>query len=162
MKPLIPLIAVIPTAFPIYQKTQNIDAIRTEIYFDESRLQKGLLDVSPFLLDYYNGEKFREKFENSDDLFLSDKLYRLVSAWHEETRFTSSLEATIENPKFQRIIKYGKQIIPSILREIDRTPSNLVWALNLITDSRISEKPITIEDACKLWIKWGRHNKLIY
>ena len=48
----------------------------------------------------------------------------------------------------------GYSAVPFIIEEIEKEPSNLVWALNLIYNQKISKNPnITIKDACKLWIK---------
>ena len=55
---------------------------------------------------------------------------------------------------FQSIVKMGDRATPLILMEIKSKPSLLVWALNLIHNKKISNNPnITIEEACKLWVK---------
>ena len=48
----------------------------------------------------------------------------------------------------------GYNAVPFILEELDARPSNLVWALNMIFQKKITLKPdATIDDACKLWVK---------
>ena len=48
----------------------------------------------------------------------------------------------------------GPKIVPFILDELDKGPSNIVWALNMIYKKKITNKPnVTIAEACKLWIK---------
>ena len=66
----------------------------------------------------------------------------------------SSVIDIIEQSDFKAIIAMGYSAVPFIIEEIEKEPSNLVWALNLIYNQKISKNPnITIKDACKLWIK---------
>ena len=48
----------------------------------------------------------------------------------------------------------GAQAVPLIGQSIEAEPSMLVWALNMIFKGKISDKKdLTIEEACKLWVK---------
>ena len=79
---------------------------------------------------------------------------RLVSQWKEETMFLSSAEAIIGNPNFQAIVNMGKNAVPYIVDEIRNEPSTLVWALNIIFDRKITDRPgTTVEEACRLWVR---------
>ena len=79
---------------------------------------------------------------------------RLISQWKEETMFLSSAQAIITNPNFQAIVNMGKIAVPYIVDEINNNPSTLVWALNIIFDRKITDRPgTTVEEACKLWVK---------
>lgn len=83
---------------------------------------------------------------------------QLVSQWEAETIFLSSLPAIIENPNFKAIVSMGKSATPFILDYISHKPSTLVWALNLIYKTKISNNPrLTIPEACKLWVKAFQH-----
>lgn len=68
--------------------------------------------------------------------------------------FLSSAQAIITNPNFQAIVNMGKIAVPYIVDEINNNPSTLVWALNIIFDRKITDRPgTTVEEACKLWVK---------
>ena len=83
---------------------------------------------------------------------------QLVSQWENETIFLSSLPAIIENPNFKAIVSMGERATPFILDYISHKPSTLVWALNLIYNTKISDNPkLTIPEACKLWVKAFQH-----
>lgn len=74
--------------------------------------------------------------------------------WQKRTMFLSSTKAIIENEDFQSIVSMGYSVVPYIIDEIEKKPSTLVWALNLIYNHKITNNPnATITDACKLWVK---------
>lgn len=78
----------------------------------------------------------------------------LLEKWEKETCFLSSPKAIIEHQDFQSIVKIGYKAVPFIVDEIERNPSSLVWALNLIFQKKISnDSTTTIPEACKLWVK---------
>lgn len=75
-------------------------------------------------------------------------------AWRQETIFSSSSNAIIRNSHFQAIIAIGKDAVPFIVDTLEKEPSTLVWALNLIYNRKITNKPNTsITEACELWVK---------
>jgi hypothetical protein len=85
-----------------------------------------------------NKELFYEKLEN----------------WKNNTMFLSNISQIIEDENFVEIVSYGEKVVPFILEELSKNPSNLVWSLNLIYNNKISLKEnTTIEEACRLWIK---------
>lgn len=94
--------------------------------------------------------------------FKKIKFEEYCAQWNLNTMFSSNPRLIIEDINFQNIIKMGEEVIPFILIKIEKEPSLLVWALNIITQKQISQnEAITIKDACKLWVRWGRKNKII-
>jgi len=83
-----------------------------------------------------------------------------IKRWKEQTRFLSSTTKIIENEFFQKILAMGKEAIPFILDDIEKSPSTLVWALNIINGYKISEEDITIEEACRMWLEKYRTKSL--
>lgn len=75
---------------------------------------------------------------------------RFLTDWQHDTRFLSSVTAITSHPSFNRIVNMGGNAVPYILEEIERKPSNLVWALNAIFHKKIGEGA-TVTEACKLW-----------
>ncbi len=90
------------------------------------------------------------------------KITELNSKWQKETALMSDINQVLENRNFKEIVDIGKDAIPVILNEIDINPGPLVWALNIITKSKISENPIPLEESCKLWVLWGESEKIIF
>jgi hypothetical protein len=59
----------------------------------------------------------------------------------------------IENENFKAIVGMGELAVPFILEKIKEGPTFLVFALNRIFGRRISEFPISLEEAGELWLK---------
>jgi len=92
---------------------------------------------------------------------LKDKFSSLKRAWGKATMFSSSISEIVDDNNFKRIIEMGNSAIPFIIDEIDREPSNLVWALNIITGATIrSNQRLTITETCKAWVKLYRTGKI--
>lgn len=103
-----------------------------------------------------NISNYLEEVDNNDAAQYSRKLFfqRNVQKWKNETIFLSSVNSIVENKHFKAIIGMGEVAVPFILEEIDKEPSNLVWALNIIYKRKISNNPnLTITQACKRWVK---------
>lgn len=86
--------------------------------------------------------------EESDDRRLFD---RYLEKWQHDTHFLSSVSAITSHPSFIRIVNMGGNAVPFIIEEIERRPSNLVWALNAIFHKKIGNGQ-SVTEACKLWI----------
>ena len=100
--------------------------------------------------------KYIAEVNDPSELVINGKLVfdALVFSWRKETRFLSSIKDIIEQRDFQAIVAMGAQAVPFIGQSIETHPSTLVWALNMIFKGKISEKKdLTIEEACKLWVK---------
>ena len=95
---------------------------------------------------------------NEDQTFynlqLKHNFNELVSNWKHNTMFSSSVQQIISDSNFQKIVALKGQAVPLILLEIQNQPSMLVWALNLIYGTKVSNNPnLTVTEACKLWVK---------
>ncbi len=112
-------------------------AAYTSIMSDMSKEDK--LAVVTFLLSTLNGNDDRTLF------------YSYFEKWKEDTKFLSSVAAITSHDSFKAIVDMGGNAVPYILEEIERKPSNLVWALNAIFHNKIG-KGNTVSEACKLWI----------
>ena len=75
---------------------------------------------------------------------------RYLEEWQRDTRFLSSVSAITGHPAFTSIVNMGGNAVPFIIEEIERKPSNLVWALNAIFHKKIGQEA-TVTEACKLW-----------
>lgn len=112
-------------------------------------------DIETVLSDFA-AQEYISSIEDKSDMALFSRIRfnNLYESWRRETMFLSSADAIMSNANFQEIVSMGKDAVPYILDRIDKEPSSLVWALNVIFSSKISQNPrITVSEACKLWIK---------
>ncbi len=105
---------------------------------------------------YYN-----HIYKSPSYYFNQSKFFKNLNEWKKQILFSSDVQKITTNQNFEALVNMGVNAIPFILQEINDSPSNLVWVLNKITKSKISERPISIDQACTLWIKWGRKHNLI-
>lgn len=92
--------------------------------------------------------------QNAINFIAKRKFYDYYNSWKNKTLFFSSVTSIIEQEDFKAIVAMGPKIVPFILDELEKEPSNIVWALNMIYKKKITDKPnVTIGEACKLWIK---------
>lgn len=111
-------------------------------------------DVTSVVTNHRAAEYIRE-VDNTEGMILIAKrnFNTYFHAWKEQTYFFSSVQDIIEQKDFKAIVAMGRKAVPFILDELEREPSNLVWALNLIYERKITNNPnVTISQACKLWI----------
>ena len=119
---------------------------KTKIEYTELKEDEMTIDESLLLMEI--DEDFIEQS------FLKSKFDSLVQQWKESTMFDSSISKIINDESFQRIIHLGERAIPLIIDEIEKEPSVLVWALNILTNSDLnSGQRLTIEGACRAWVK---------
>ena len=88
-----------------------------------------------------------------------EKRFRQLEAvWEAETMFLSDAHKIIEHPAFQEIIGMGEAVVLFMLRDLEKEPSQWVWALPRITGAN-PLRPEDAEDSRKMadaWLRWGR------
>jgi hypothetical protein len=68
------------------------------------------------------------------------------------------------HPAYQQIIGMGREVVPLILRELEREPDHWFWALKAIT----GEDPVPeqhrgrVRAMADAWIRWGREHGLLW
>ena len=89
---------------------------------------------------------------------LEQRFRRLEAQWKADTEFLSDAGKIINHPAFRAIIALGEEVVPFMLRDLERQPSLWVWALPEIT----GESPVPASDGGNIrkmsdaWLKWGR------
>lgn len=130
-----------------------------------SLLLYGDIDKSSMFDTVLSDSRAQEYITSVDDfsdnsLFLRERFNVLYDRWYKDTEFLSSVGSIINHPAFNAIVGMGKDAVPYILDKIDKEPSPLVWALNLIFKSKVSnDSRLTVSDACKLWVKRLNYRK---
>ena len=88
---------------------------------------------------------------------------RLALEWKQETAHLSSSVMIAQHRAYQEIIGMGKDAVPFILRDLEKSPSQWFWALRSIA----GESPVRPEDRGDVdamtvaWLDWGRRNRYI-
>ena len=85
----------------------------------------------------------------------------LVKTWLEETRFHSSLSKKFMHPAYQTIMAMGRDALPLILRELQRSPGHWFYALRFIVQKDIAEAAEGFDEARSLWLEWGKKHHFI-
>lgn len=136
-------------------------ATRTEIVFDESKVLGN--SKNTLYLNEYLEEESRRNFEPEKpaNVFLKHELTKLYERWLNETGDLSSVDEILQSKYYKQIVARGQSMIPAIMNLLEQGPTTLVWALNDITQSRVSEKPISLTEATQKWLQWGRANRFI-
>ena len=83
---------------------------------------------------------------------------RLAALWHAETAYLSSTTDLVGHPAYQEMIRMVPEVVPLLLRELEREPDHWFGALMAITGAH----PVPETDSGNLdkmteaWLRWGR------
>lgn len=148
------IIGMVPLAISLSSNAMDINS--TELKFSENDIKERFIDVNLQRISYLNDIR-----NESRNIYLKQKFQEFENSWTKKTRYFNFIDEIINDVDFQNIIKMGDSAIPFILESINEKPSHLVWALNIIKDSNISQNKLTVSEACKAWVKWGKSSSII-
>jgi hypothetical protein len=86
------------------------------------------------------------------------RFHDLVKLWKQERGPYSSSAQLAQHPAYQQIIDLGPEVIPLLLRELERQPDHWFRALHALTGA----DPVPVENRGKVremaaaWVQWGR------
>jgi hypothetical protein len=94
---------------------------------------------------------------------IMERFHELAHRWRSDVGPDSSTTAMAMHPAYQQIIGLGCEVVPLILREMERRPDHWFWALKAITGIDPVEPTLRgrIEEMAKAWLRWGRGQGLI-
>jgi hypothetical protein len=92
---------------------------------------------------------------------LEDEFKQLAQTWYRETRKISVADKIVTHPAYQKIIGMGKDALPFIFRELNRTRGHWLWALHMICREDHAKPGQNFRDAVNSWLEWGRANGYI-
>jgi hypothetical protein len=88
---------------------------------------------------------------DTDDADKSAIFMQNYKYWNQTTNYSSA--NNLENPYFKGIVNMGVDAVPYILVELEKHPSQLVHALDLIFPGVMKyEGNVTLKEACDKWI----------
>ena len=82
----------------------------------------------------------------------------LVAAWKQGRGPHSSSARLAEHPAYQQIIAMGPEVVPLLLRELERQPDHWFRALHALTgaDPVPDASRGKIQEMAAAWLQWGR------
>ncbi len=82
----------------------------------------------------------------------------LVATWKQERGPHSSSVRLAEHPAYQRIIGMGPDVVPLLLRELEKEPDHWFRALQALTgaDPVPAESRGKVREMAAAWLHWGR------
>lgn len=89
---------------------------------------------------------------------MESQFEQLAGQWRSESQFISSMTDMVMLPSYQRIIGMGRDVVPLMLRELEREPDYWFWALQATT----GDDPVQPADRGDLqkmavaWLNWGK------
>ncbi len=81
--------------------------------------------------------------------------------WRRETRGAPFLITRVTHWAYQRVIGLGPEVLPLVLRELERETDHWYWALNAISGVDPAEGVEDFEEAAARWLEWGRATGLL-
>ena len=92
---------------------------------------------------------------------LARTVRELAERWRADTEALSSVQQTVTNHAYQRIIGLGPGVVPLLLEELRREPDHWFWALSAITGENPVRPGSTFAEAVAAWLDWGRARGLV-
>jgi hypothetical protein len=82
----------------------------------------------------------------------------LVAAWKRERGPHSSSARLAEHPAYQQIISMGPEVVPLLLRELEREADHWFRALFTLTGANPvpAESQGKVPEMAAAWLRWGR------
>jgi hypothetical protein len=116
-------------------------------------------------------EESKSEFENYEKIYscyytplsrynYQQDFYDLLLNWRRAVKHLSSVAEIAMNPAYQKIIGMGEKVIPLLLRELEKQPDHLFWALKAITgaDPISSSQQGNLNEMAQAWLKWAAEN----
>jgi hypothetical protein len=89
---------------------------------------------------------------------LQTRFQRLASRWLTETAHVSSSNDLVAHPAFREIVELGPQVIPLLLKELEKRSGH--WHRALRRVAGVDPVPQTergnVEKAAQAWLRWGK------
>ena len=94
---------------------------------------------------------------------IADQFYRLADEWEQETSSVSSVQAITSHPNYRKIVDLQWDVIPFLLRDLQKNKRFWFPALYEITGIRPFDRGDAgdSERMLEAWVKWGQKRKFI-
>jgi hypothetical protein len=106
----------------------------------------------------HNGPPNRTSATDAPERDLQGRFQELVALWKRERGPHSSSARLAQHPAYQQIIALGPEVVPLLLRELEREPDHWFRALYALTGAN-PVPPASqghIREMADAWLRWGR------
>lgn len=80
----------------------------------------------------------------------------LAEQWYRETRKILIANQIVIHPAYQQIIGMGKEALPYIFRELEKTRGHWIWALTMIYRKDHAKPGQNFRQAVDSWLEIGK------
>lgn len=89
---------------------------------------------------------------------LEERFREHASKWERDTAYLSATPMIVMHESYQSIIAMGPDVIPVLLRDLEKTHRHWFWALRHLTgqDPVLPSDRGNVGQMIKAWIKWGK------
>ena len=89
---------------------------------------------------------------------LEQQFKRQADKWESETAFLSSTPMRVLHDRYQSIMAMGPEVVPILLRDLQKTQRHWFWALRHLTNADpVPERDKgNVDKMIAAWIEWGR------
>ena|SRR6266849_1684667 len=89
---------------------------------------------------------------------LEQRFRDLVASWKRDRGPYSSSARLAEHPAYQQIVGMGPEVIPFLLRELEREPDHWFRALHALTGANPvpAASQGKVREMAAAWLRWGR------
>jgi hypothetical protein len=89
---------------------------------------------------------------------LEERFREYADKWESQTAFLSATPMRILNDSYQSIMAMGPEVVPILLRDLQKTQRHWFWALRHLTSADpVPEKDRgTVDRMIAAWIAWGK------
>jgi|SRR5947209_4325670 len=81
---------------------------------------------------------------------------RLADEWERGTLVISSPTEAVIHRAYQRIIGFGPQAVPAVIRRLQATHRYWFWALAAMTGENPAEGIVHVDEAVEAWVNWAQ------
>lgn len=91
---------------------------------------------------------------------VEDRFHRLAAAWHKAVAHHSSTTVRNNHPAYQEIISMGPEVVPLLLRDMEKNHTHWFFALRQITgaDPIPQSAAGNIPKMTEAWLHWAKDN----
>jgi hypothetical protein len=87
-----------------------------------------------------------------------EEFEELARTWERETAIESFPHRKAMHPAYQQILAMGPDVVPLVLRRLERRPGHWFWALRFLTREDPAKGVDNMREARMAWIAWGRRH----
>ena len=87
-----------------------------------------------------------------------EQLEKLYLRWKRETGALSLTSQKVSHPSYLQMVGFGAKALPFLFKTIQKSPSQLILAIQAITKENPVKPGSSISEAIDSWLNWAREN----